>query len=118
MNWQILIEMIVAIGGFEAIKYLINLASNKSKEKAAAQHMAAQAKAKEIENSSKAAEYYTEIKAIIEKETGPIKEELAITNARLKDIQDNWCCYRMACNQRLKYKEETVDDSCAGPDID
>lgn len=50
-----------------------------------------------ISNSNEIAELYSKIDEIVESKTAPICAEL-------KEIKENWCCYRANCKDRLMVK--------------
>lgn len=58
-----------------------------------------------ISNSNEIADLFNKIDEIVESKTAPIREEL-------KDIKENWCCYRANCAERLmvKPKDNEVDN--------
>lgn len=75
-------------------------------------------KAQQTENVDKAVAYgipmiqiYKEVDAIVEKKTQPILTELKEQTARIKDLEDNYCCYRDQCDFRIRNRADATQDT-------
>lgn len=94
--WQIIVGALVTLCSVGGVVYLIvEHLLNKDKT-------AEEVKQQQVENVKQAVEYgipmveiYKEIDKIIEAKNAPILAEL-------KEIKENWCCYREACAHRVR----------------
>lgn len=70
-------------------------------------------KAQQTENVDKAVAYgipmiqiYKEIDNIVEKKMEPLMSKLSEATDRIKDLEDNYCCYRDACAIRIRNRAD------------
>lgn len=73
-------------------------------------------KAQQTENVDKAVAYgipmiqiYKEVDDIVEKKLQPIREAYARQAERMKVLEDNYCCYREPCANRIRNKNDVPE---------
>lgn len=72
-------------------------------------------KHQQVENKKETIEYgitmvsiYNEIDKIVESKTAPIQDKLDQALTRIDNLEENWCCWREDCPQRIRSRKDAV----------
>lgn len=99
-----------AVGGLCGAGTLIYMIVDKSLlsrgEKATAASTEKDNQQKDVDTGLKALDMYKEVREIVKEEQKPLLEELTAVKEHLRDIQENYCCYRDKCDLRIRNKRD------------
>lgn len=59
-----------------------------------------------ISNGNEVADLYLKIDQIVESKTKPIQDKLDVALGRIDDLEENWCCWRKNCKDRIHSKKD------------
>lgn len=114
-TWQIIVGLLTTVLTTGGVGYLLveHLLNKKLKHE--------EVRSQQADNVEKAVSYgvpmiqlYKEIDRIIAEKTDPIMTKLNEATERIRDLEDNYCCYRDSCEMRIRNRKdaeraETVD---------
>jgi len=110
MEGSVIVSIISALCCVGGVVYMVvEKLMDKPKTNAEIKQMDESVKKDSIDTGLQALQFHQQfeevIEARVEKAVAPVLENQERIVAELRDIKENWCCYRDNCNMRIKHKD-------------